>query len=212
MLRIIAIVTVSLTIQVAPTERALAGVTLYFDRAEFDLASGGGLSFDSFEGNPVAGVALSRAGYTVSEVNGSGNAIGTGPMGLRATNGLNAAQYVDDGLSILTFSFDRSINAFGFDISVDPGGRLVSVGGDLNESFSLPTASPTFFGVIDHASTFNTLTFGLSEGRGNVAFDSVSFGSGTVNAVPEPSTLALSLVGVALGLVVYRRTWTGLAS
>jgi hypothetical protein len=182
----------------ATAGRGWAGVTLYYDRSTFNAAITGSLDFDSFEGSPVGGSAsLARPGYTVSEVNGSASAIATGPMGTLATHGSSAAQYHDDVLSKLVFSFNSSINAFGFDISAGPGDHTISVEGGASGSFALAEFTPTFFGVIDDSGTFNTLSFDVS-GTGSVVFDSVSYGSTTLAAVPEPSTFVLGLVGAGL--------------
>ena len=94
---------------------AQAAVMTFSDRASFDAATGGGLSFESFEGSGFDAPTVSFTGFSMTET-GGGNAVFRSGIGV--TDGSFAAAYTDNGSSVLTFQFDSPINAFGFDIEI----------------------------------------------------------------------------------------------
>jgi PEP-CTERM motif len=177
-----------------------ANPVIFTNRATFEAAAGGGLSFEGFEGSFGVAESIVFPGFTVSETNGI-NALGQ----LRdfpglvdgITEGTGALVYDDNGDSVGTFlSFMNPITAFGLDITTNLNSG-VSIGG-FNVGILLVLAgnTPTFFGVID-LDGLTSISFDASGGP-NVAFDAVSFGQ---VAAPEPSVLSLFGLGLAaLGL------------
>jgi len=187
----------------------VGAVPVYFtDRATFDAAAGGGLSFEGFEGSwtDTGGVAT-FAGFSVSETGGTndlfhGNEAGGG--GFSTTEGSDSLWFDDNGNSIGSFfSFSAPVTAFGVDLSIFnfSGGGSATVGisgGSLSDSIVLNDLAPKFWGVIDLAG-ISAVNFDRS-GSNGLGFDAVSYG--TVG-VSEPSIIALFGLGL-LGLRVAR--------
>ena len=71
--------------------------------------------------------------------------------------------------------------------------------GDIGTTFSLVASTPAFFGVIEDAGTFQTVTFNLPS-EGETGYDAAAFGAGVI---PEPATL--SLLGLGLLAAARRR-------
>ncbi len=192
-----------LLVVVGTADRARANYVFYTDRAAFDLATGGGLSSDTY-GDFFNAASVSRSGYTLSQTSGGS------PLQIYAT-GSGGAGYTDDGSGRnADFLFDSPINAFGVDITAT-GDMTVSVGGDLSSSISLTAGTASFFGVINTMTAFDQVTFSSSAGSlaDNlfVDFDNLSFGPiETTAVVPEPSTFALlGIGGLALAGYGWRR-------
>ena len=183
----------------APGARAQVFFT---DRAAFNAAAGGGLSFESFETPFAPAPTVNFPGFSISETGAISNTVFSDPFG--ATDGSLAAVYRDNDNSVSTFAFTSPVTAFGLDVTTSTA-TTVLVGGDISSSFSLFANTPQFFGVIS-TTPFSTVTFNAS-GPPEVGFDAVSFGTAAVGVVPEPGTLAL--VGTGLlplaGVVVRRR-------
>ena len=184
---------------------AQAGLMVYSDRTSFDAATGGGLSFESFEAAYSTASTVSFTGFSLGESgDGSANNIFsyTGGFGIDngITDGSRAASSASHSSSLYTFQFDNPINAFGLDINLDGDGSAV-VGGDISTNLAgLLEDTPFFFGVTNDMGTFQTVTFDFSDFTGNdLAFDAVSFGTAQFSAVPEPSSIVLlGIGGIAL--------------
>jgi PEP-CTERM motif len=180
-----------------------AAPVFFTDRTAFDAASGGGLSFESFEADFSPAASVVFADFTVSETGGI-NALAQlrdfPGLGLNAviTDGTGGLFFDDNGTSIGTFfAFSSPINAFGIDLVSSPA-STVTIGGSVSSSVTLAAGVPKFFGVIDLLGSFTSISFDASGGP-NIGFDAASYG-----AVPEPSTLALATLGL-LGIGYGRR-------
>ncbi|SEM53673.1 VPLPA-CTERM protein sorting domain-containing protein [Syntrophus gentianae] len=174
-----------------------AAPIFFNDRASFNVAAGGGLSFESFENDFAVAETIVFNGFTVSETSGI-NALGQlrdFPGLVNAiTDGTGGLGYDDNDDSIGSFfAFTNAISAFGLDIATNPG-STITIGGSVNYVLPLGNNTPSFWGVIDTAG-ITSITFDASGGP-NVGFDAVSFGQ----VVPIPAAVWLfgsGLVGLA---------------
>ena len=179
---------------------ATASITLSVDNLDFLLDAG-----------PF--VTITRPDFTVTdndlpasmdEQNNSAFCRG----GAQATTGCITAT---TGANGFTFAFGDSINAFGLFVIKSPASNVPtltlndeSITGNYAASGSLQIG---FFGLIDDASPFTSVTLsGITAGN-LLGFDDVNFGAAepVTPSVPEPSSLALLLGGLSgLGAVVRR--------
>jgi len=185
-----------------------SAVPVFFtDRAAFDLASGGGLNFESFEGNFAVSDTQTFTDFTVTETGGANflgqlrdfPGLGIGSVIVDGTGGLG---YDDNGSSLASFfSFSSAVNAFGIEIATSAD-STVTIGGNVKTSFNLLAGVNAFFGVIDTSALFSSITFDVSGGP-NVGFDAASYG---IASVSEPATLLLLGLGLlGLGLTARRK-------
>jgi len=161
----------------------------FTDRASFDTATGGGLSFESFEHDFAVFSTIVFSGFTVCETSGINN-LGQlrdfpGVVDGAITHGTGGLFYDDNGSSIGTFfSFTSPITAFGLDIATNPGSTM-TIGGSVSDTLVLATDTPSFWGVI-YTAGINSISFRAS-GAPNVGFDAVSY------SVPEPVTIEATI-------------------
>jgi len=177
--------------------RAVAAPVIYTDRAAFNLAAGGGLSFESFESNPISGATVTYGNLSFKETFGTvdhfTNTALVNFFSAATTDGQNSIWYDDNdnSVSTLTFGLASPVTALGFDITASEN-NTVAIGGDLNSSINLTANTPSFFGIIDTTTPFSNVTI-TAGGGPNVGFDAVAYG----RAIPEPSTLALLGLGLS---------------
>jgi hypothetical protein len=177
------------------SSQAAAVPTFYNNRTAFDLAAGGGLNFESFESNPQAAATVTYGDLTFVESGGT-NAFTHTALNTfftaATTHGQHSIWYDDndDSVSTLTFGLASPVTALGLDIATSTN-STVAIGGGTNSSATLTANTPAFFGVIDLASPFSSVTFSASGGP-EVGFDAVSYG----NAVPEPCSIFLAVIGL----------------
>ncbi|MEQ8800498.1 PEP-CTERM sorting domain-containing protein [Haliea sp.] len=178
---------------------AHAAPMFFSDRALFDLATGGGLNFESFEADFLVSDTLPFTGFTASETGGT-NGMGQ----LRdfptlvpgaITDGSGGLGYDDNGSSLGNFlSFTTPITAFGLDVTTSEASTVL-ISGSVSSSVGLAAGVPSFWGVVETAG-ITSLSFSAS-GDPNVGFDAVSYGLAQPSVVPAPASLALLGLGIA---------------
>jgi hypothetical protein len=188
------------------TTTASAAPIFFADRTAFELAVGGGLTFESFEGDFPLLASQTFGSLTVSETNGVdvvAQARNYGFMAFVITHGTGAVWFDDNDNSVGHFAFATPINAFGVDIATDLA-TTVAVGGGVVSSITLAALTPSFFGVYDPTGSFNELTF-TAEGGPNIGWDALSYKS--AEPIPEPGSLLLLASG--LGVLGFGRKRKG---
>lgn len=181
------------------------------DRADFQLAAGGGLVLESFEDLFVTGTSLSfpvggpqafnvTAGLNMNYM--------TGLVGRLVTHGLASLSFGENPSTTLEFTFDAPITAFGLDVNDMNFGKMtffdnlgnvandVLVGDDCGLAGGPSCMNLQFFGVTNtEAFTSVGLTFtNVSTKTGTLSVDRLEF---SPTSVSEPATLALLAFGLA---------------
>jgi hypothetical protein len=179
--------------------------TTYTSEAAFLAASGGGLSFESFE-NPseVTGTSVTFAAGTFTC---SPSQYCPGFFGVRggATDGVQSVYFATP--SSATFTFSTAITHFGIDvIGAGTAGATDITINYVNGSSVLYTnysaGGVLFAGVIDTI-PFLSVTFSGTAPDDGIDFDRLQFKA----AVPEPATWALMIAGFGMvGFAMRRRT------
>lgn len=177
-----------------------AATTIYTDRAAFDLATGGSLSFDD----------LSDASFNGFSVQSDAGFIQGGQrLRDRPTPGVNGAS--------TTFTFNSPITAFGGDYDLSPGGagtglRFVLDGNEIIPQEISGTYSGFWGFVSDTFFTSVEVRAGSGSGIAEThTFDNFSFGvAATVAPIPVPASLPLLLTAL-LSVLGWRRWQQGKA-
>ncbi len=164
---------------------AQAATTIYTDRAAFDLATGGSLSFEDFSSGNASG-----AGFTTTNafVNGAGQLRGRPTI------------FGSD----VTYSFGSAITAFGGDFDTSPGGSGIGLrftldtGEVVSQELSAPYTG--FWGFVADTS-FSSVVASGGSGPGFAethTMDNFSFGvAAPVAPVPVPAGLPMLLAALA---------------
>lgn len=187
-----------LTVAVVGAGSAMAAQTYFTSRAAFNAATGGGLAFESFEGPERTGGSVTYGGLTFTESNGLNFITHTRVNNFftsATTDGDHSIWFDDNDFSVATLTFSSGpIFAVGLDIAISSPDGTMLIGGDANDSLSLASFQPRFWGVIS-TTPITSITFAAAEGP-EVGFDAVSYG------VPAPG--AAAMLGLA-GLAAARR-------
>lgn len=178
------------------TSSAIAATTIYTDRAAFDIATGGSLSFEDF----------SDAAFNNLTIQTDAGFVANGLFNDRPT-----PDTATQTGARTTFDFGTSINAFGANYDLSPNGAgnglrfVLGTGEIVSSEISAPYTG--FWGFVSDL-TFTTLTVGAGSGAGVAEthnFDSLSYGiAQPVAPVPVPAGLPL-LVTAILGFVGFGR-------
>ncbi len=213
MIRTVKLVWVLAALLILTTGQAQAALMFFTDRTSFDTAAGNLSGFESFETVSATLGPIDFGDFTVEETGDSLNLLF---QDFLPTDGTRTLAYnTQTPTSLLTYSFDSQISAFGFDVSAfnTSGPQTVTIGGDVSGTINItgPNAN-TFFGVIDTTGTFDTVTLSTSFSGGSTGLrmDAVSYGtvSGSETVVPEPTSLTLlgiGAAGMAYGVIRRRR-------
>jgi hypothetical protein len=193
---------------VATALPAHAAVTTYTDRAAFTAAAGAlttetfnsAVSQTSFQSSPVVFGPMSILGFGVQD---DRNFIDIPPISftefnIDGTTILSAFTRTDAGL---VFTFATPITAWGADFGGLQNGQLRSVINVAGETLTPPIGENglSFYGFTSSVA-FTTVTFTSSGVQDGFAIDNVSF-----NAVPEPSSWALMIIGFGMVGATLRR-------
>ena len=164
-------------------------------------------SFEGFE-SLVVGAAtpsVDAAGFTLSS--GSIEIRNAPLLGAFATEGQQFARWDSTGNGNLVFVFDGPVSAFGVTMTdpADNPAAALSLTTNVGDSFpsflaNVPDAETRFFGIINEDTTFDTVTI-ISNFPDGIGFDEVYF-----LAVPEPTTLSMVALGLAMLALGARHT------
>ncbi|GAB5452645.1 MAG: hypothetical protein Hals2KO_29730 [Halioglobus sp.] len=203
-------------------EGTALGATPNADAAQASFLSGlinpGVETFEGIAGGTGTPLGISFANGVTANLTGTGNVTalaegvtnGAGRYGVTGDGGQEHYWEVDGAGFTMTFS--QPVSAFGFygiDIGDFSGQVTVTTVGGLNQVFNVGNTingaggGVLFWGVIDAAATFASVTFGnTNAGTDIFAFD--DFTIGTIEQVrPTPVPASVALVG--LGLLLMRR-------
>lgn len=181
-------------------------------------------TFESRSGD--APLAINFANGVTATLNGSGDVVArangvasAGRFGVTGDGGLDERFWSSGGgENAFTILFSAPVSAFGFfgiDIGDFDGQVTATTAGGLNQAFNVGNSinisggSVLFWGVIDPAATFTSVTFGnTGSGDDFFAFDDFTIGAPEQirdpnTPVPEPMTL--TLVGGGLLAALRRR-------
>jgi hypothetical protein len=209
---VVAIVTAT---SLAGAERA-AAATIYTTEAAF-IAGSGALSFESFEGllatnsvTPAFVATLADFTLTASPTAGVFNFLNY--FGTHATHGVNYIEVEGGGQQTMTFTFAVPVVEFG--ITITDYGDII--GGPLTfvtntgangtaVTGARPDANDQFFGLIDAANPFTSVTFSTAIGPFGDPFsvDRI-YSTQRATAVPEPTLVALLAAGFGTAFSVRR--------
>lgn len=188
-------------------------------RSSFLAGLSGGVGTENFEaeGGNVPPIALSfpgSSGGITATLNAGAGGVCDGVLaavggiacgiGRYATSGSNYFQTTSTSYSI---SFDTPISAFGFygtDVGDFSGQLTVQLDGGtpltVGHTIGAPNGSLIFWGFIDPAASYSTITFGSTTTSDVFGFDDMTIGDleQVVIRTPEPGTLAVLGVGLAL--------------
>ena len=196
--------------------RASAG-TIYNNENVFLLAAST-LQFESFEGlaasnTATAGFSRSLTAFTISGSPNAGVLDLVNYLGTHATDGTKYIEVEGGGQQSLTFLFGAPITEFAVmttdygDFTASPMTFVTNGGGSGNAVVGArPDGTDQFFGFIDSANPFTSLTLTTAAGAVGDPFsvDRVRFSAtASVTAVPEPASLLL--LGTGVTAVVRRR-------
>lgn len=210
-----------------------AAFTTYLSQPSFSTAAGATVveDFNSYSQQVISapGNASYSKAFSAFTVSGNGNgdwvgiATGSQPAAINATNYLQISQssILPGGSNgngnegpTMVFSFATPITAFGFDWrDTDPTDsyKLVVNGVEFaNPPFSSSGTGlgSGFFGLVaTGGETFTSISLIQNTSGGIVDPFGIDNVRTSVNAVPEPSSVALALSAAPLGLVLARRRW-----
>lgn len=178
-----------------------------------------GFDTEEFEGFSVGAVLPlypSFSGVGVAELTGQG-VIRNVPTGTDGSGRypISGDQYLRTSSSAFSIEFPVPIMAFGFygiDLGDFNGQISVEISSNTTTQLTIPHTvnspggSVVYFGIIDTANPFTTVSFFNSGAQADIfAFDDLTVGSlAQVNEMPEPGTLGLLATGL-LGLLGYGR-------
>lgn len=175
---------------------AQADVLTFTDRAAFEAAVSGHTLDDLDDLTDGTKTNIDRGDYTINIWSFGCNS-GPSQCGDNTAQGFKYPAYLWT-YSSGSFAFANAINAFGIDFGTYYGSAAqVSLNGH-----SYSRANGGFFGIIDTANTFTTVSYAAG-GSGSL-LDNVTYGMAGASEVPEPGSVALFAIALA-GVGILRR-------
>ena len=192
--------------------------TIYSSEAVF-ISAAGTLGFESFEALAVsnsvaAGFSRSLSAFTISASPTAGVFDLANYLGTHATDGTKYIEVEGGGQQTMTFLFGSPIIEFGVtitdygDFAASPMTFVTNGGGSGNAALgSRPDGNDQFFGFIDAAHPFTSLTLSTAAGAVGDPFsvDRVRYSAGSPVSTPVPEPASMLLVGTGLLTVLRRR-------
>ena len=192
--------------------------TIYLNEATF-IANAGALGFESFEGlaasNSVsAGFSRSLAAFTITGTPQGGVFDLADYLGTHATDGAKFIEFESGNQQTVTFTFSSPIHEFAVtitdygDFTASPLTFVTNGGGSGSAALGTqPNGTDQFFGFIDAANPFTTITLATGVGQFGDPFsvDRVRFSAPQANPSPVPEPASLLLVGTGLVAALRRR-------
>ncbi len=192
---------------------AQAATTFYSNEAAFLSASGGSLTFESFENASMA--SATSVSFPGGSFDCSGSSYCPGFYGISslfAHTGVQSVYFASPDSA--TFTFSSAINAFGIhiggagDVAVNTMTAMLGNGdsglalNNYSGPYTVFGTNDVFFGAIS-STPFTTVTFIPNNRDDGIFFDSMHYGTAPV---PEPESYAMMLAGLGLvGLLARRR-------
>jgi len=160
--------------------------------------------FETYSNGTTGPLIIDFGSAGTATLSGSGS-VSDGCCGRFATSGVNMWETNEN----FTITFSDAISAFGFygtDVG-DIGGQITldflngsSTSYTVNSTINADDGSLLFWGIVDEANSFTSITFGNTNNSDWFGFDDMTIGTSqqiVTNAVPEPTTLALLGLGLA---------------
>tara|TARA_R110000744_G_scaffold174083_2_gene292800 strand:+ start:3479 stop:4123 length:645 start_codon:yes stop_codon:yes gene_type:complete len=190
---------------------AHAALITSVDRADFQTAVVGGTIDDQNFDSLAVGLLLGTLDGVTYSASGGTPIITNTFLTSTSPNGLGSTSVgFFESLESATFSFDNAITAFAIDINTfaNTDGAyqgVLNIGDTVTSIFEVfpSTATGQFLGFVSD-SAFTSITISATTGFG-YTLDTLVYGDATsvVSAVPEPSTLAIFVLGL-MGLASCR--------
>jgi hypothetical protein len=190
------------------TRPADAAPTFFTDETAFQAAAGTSVA-EGFEAPFSTAPAVTFTGFTVTET--SVDAMLRQSLApLMLTDGQASLEFRSDGPSTIVFNFASPVSAFGITIKSfgNTGGGTLSVITNVGMTASMmlgqspPQLAPLneiFFGVVNTAEPFTSVTFTSTSTNDIMTFDGGSYSTATV--IPEPSSAGLGAVAAGVAML-----------
>ncbi len=198
---------------------SLFAAPVYYTNEALFLSEASSLDVESFESQAVTGTfatsSITTSNFTISVAGNDLGILDSDFGGSYATDGQQYVRYQSDYAESITFTFNEAINSFGINLT-DWGDwnagtlEFSNSAGDSAQVASAPTANGAhhFFGLVNSALSFDTVTLTNFPSGEAFGFDELYFGLMLNHKndahVFEPAPFSMALFGL-IALFVARR-------